>query len=240
MSVFYAVSTGAGNPELITLQAVRVLKSCQVIFYPESEKNTFALDTIKNIGSEINLSAKNLLPCKFSMTGDRAKSYAEYEKIAEQCMYFLKSGKNVAMLSIGDVSLYSTAGRTSRLIHEAGFEVKFIAGVNSFSAAACSSSTFLCENDESLTVIPGDSFFNEGKLEAALQNEGSKILMKMGRHLKEIIQMLAENRLIEDSILVQKASLPDEKIFYGRKILEMTEKDFETAYLSLIIVSRKN
>ena len=236
MPTFYAVGTGPGNAELLTLKALRFLKSSEIIFYSESEKNTIALDTLKDLAGEINLSQKTLVPCRFSMTSDKKKSSDEYEEIAAKCTDYLKSGKNVAMLSIGDVSLYSSASRTARLIKDSGFEVKFVAGINSFSAAANSAAISLCKKDESLTVIPADSFLNDGKLESVLKQDSTKVLMKMGRHLKEIISLLENMNLIQNSTLIQKASLADEKIFHGKEILSLSVKDFENAYLSLIIV----
>ena len=233
--IFYPVSTGPGSAEMLTLQAVRILRDCEIIFFPESEKNTLALDSISQI-SGLDLSKKTLIPCHFSMTTDKEKSAAEYEKIARECQSFLNKGKSIAMLSIGDVTLYSTAARTAILIQSQGFDVKFIPGVNSFSAAASSALISLCEKDEKLTIIPGDAFYTEGKLEGALKEDGKKVLMKMGRHLREIISIVEEYKLIQNAILVQKASLPEEKIFRGKEILLMTEDDFEGAYLSVMIV----
>ena len=235
--IFYAVSTGAGNPELLTLQAIRTLRECEIIFYPKSEKNTIALDSLAST-AEIDLSKKLLVPCSFSMTSDKEKSDSEYKKIAGECAELLQLQKNVAMVSIGDVSLYSTAARTARHLQESGFEVKFIAGVNSFSEAACQAAISLCEKDEALSVIPADSFFTTGKLEDALNEAGTKVLMKMGRHLKEIIQILQKLNLIKNSILVQKASRSEQKIFKGEEILNMSETDFEEAYLSVLIVKK--
>lgn len=235
---FYAVSTGAGSTELLTLQAIRILKSCEVIFYPESERNTIALDSISQAAG-IDFSQKTLVPCHFSMSGNPEKTSLEYEKISAECEIFLNEGKSVAMLSIGDVTLYSTAARTARLIKSHGFDVEFSAGVNSFSQAACSATLSLCERDEKLTVIPGDSYYTNGKIKAALTDEGTKVLMKMGRHLKEIISILNELDLIQNATLVQKASLPEEKIFCGEELLHLSEKDFESAYLSIIIVINK-
>lgn len=232
---FYAVSTGAGNAELLTLQAIRVLKSCEVIFYPESEKNTIALASISQI-TQIDFSKKTLVPCKFSMTKDEDKRSAEYQKVASECEKYLLKGKSVAMLSIGDVSLYSTAARTAQLVQNHGFEVIFVAGVNSFSSAACSSLVSLCERDEKLSVIPGDAYYIEGKLQSSLKEEGTKVLMKMGRHLKEIISILNEEKLIQNATLVQRASLPEEKIFRGTELMTLSKEDFENAYLSVLIV----
>lgn len=233
--IFYPVSTGPGSAEMLTLQAVRILRECEIIFFPESEKNTLALDSISQI-SGLDLSKKTLLPCHFSMTADKEKSAAEYEKIARECQSFLNEGKSVAMLSIGDVSLYSTAARTAIMIQSQGFDVKFIPGVNSFSAAASSALISLCDRDEKLTIIPGDAFFSQGKLKSALEDEGTKVLMKMGRHLKEIISILDELGMIQNATLIQKASLPDEKIFRGKAIAVMTEEDLKASYLSVMIV----
>ena len=208
MAVFYAVSTGPGDSELICLKAVRVLRGCEIIFYPQSKKDTIALDSLSCLGNEIDLEHKTLVPCSFSMTSDKKKSELEYEAIACQCVNFLKDGKSVAMISIGDVSLYSTAGRTARIIKN--------------------------------SVIPADAFFMNGKLEAALKSDGTKVLMKMGHHLKEIISLLGKLDLLQNATLVQKASLADEKIFYGEEILSMDEKDFENAYLSVLILKTEN
>ena len=233
--IFYAVSTGPGNAEMITLQAIEILKKCHAIFFPESEKNTLALDSISKVAG-LPLSQKEIFPCGFSMTRDKKQSAAEYEKVADACEKFLREGKSVAMLSIGDVSLYSTAARTANIIRRDGFKVSFVAGVNSFSAAACASALALCGQDEKLSIVPGDAFYTEGKLKSALQDNGTKVLMKMGRHLKEIISLLQELNLIQKSTLVQKAGLEEEKIFDTEKILSMSEKDFENSYLSVLIV----
>ncbi|MBR1721216.1 MAG: precorrin-2 C(20)-methyltransferase [Treponema sp.] len=233
--IFYAVSTGPGKREMLTLQATEILRECHVIFYPESEKNNIALDSISRIPG-LALSQKTLIPCRFSMTQDKQKSSAEYGAIVKVCENFLREGKSVAMLSIGDVSLYSTAARTARLIQSHGFEVCLLPGVNSFSAAACASALSLCEQDEKLSIIPGDAFYIEGKLKSALQDEGTKVLMKMGRHLRKIVSLLQEMDLIQKSTLVQKATLEGEKKFSAGQILALSEKDLESSYLSVLIV----
>ena len=58
----------------------------------------------------------------------------------------------------------------------------------------------------------------------------------MGRHLKEIISILDELDMIQNATLIQKASLPDEKIFRGKEIAAMTEEDIKASYLSVMIV----
>jgi len=233
--IFYAVSTGPGDFEELTLKAIRVLKECDVIFYPKTSKNSIALKAVSSV-SAIELSQKTLVPCSFSMTDDEKKRKDEYKKISLEAEAFLKNGKSVALLSIGDVSLYSSAARTAKIVKNHGFKVKFISGVNSFSAASSLLNLSLCEKDEKLTVIPGDSFFENGKLLSDLHNGGTKVLMKMARHLKEILLLLEKENLIQNASLVQKAGMEGEKIFVGKEIFSMSEEDFKNSYLSVIIV----
>jgi len=76
----------------------------------------------------------------------------------------------------------------------------------------------------------------EGKLQSALKDDGTKVLMKMGQHLKEIISILNEENLIQNATLVQNASLPEEKIFRKTELMTLSKEDFENAYLSVLIV----
>ncbi|MCR4823643.1 MAG: precorrin-2 C(20)-methyltransferase [Treponema sp.] len=232
---FYAVSCGAGNPQMITQEALNILKECHYIFYPKSPKNTIAIDSL----STLDLSEKTLISCLFTMTSEKGESLMEYEKIAGQIIPCLKEGKSAAMICLGDVSLYSSASRMALIIQKAGFKIRFIAGVTSFSAAAAAASLPLCERDEMLSVIPADAFYNEGKLEAQLKNEGSKVLMKMGRHLKEICLLLKNLNLISSATLIQRAGMEGEKIFRQEEILSMREEDHAFDYLSLIIIKKQ-
>ncbi len=225
--IFYAVSTGAGNTELLTLQALRVLSKCDVIFYPRTKRNTIALESI----SELDLSKKTLVPCDFSMSGRD-----EYEQIVLQCKGFLQNGSDVAMISIGDVSIFSSAAKAAIALKDEGIETRFVAGVPSFCSAASAAVTELCQGDGRLSVIPADAYFENGKLASVLAEEGTKVLMKMGRHLEKIIALLDELNLVQSSVLVQNASLENERVFRSYKIVEACKKGLEDTYLSVIII----
>ena len=230
--IFYAIGTGPGNPEMLTAQAARIIKSCESIFFPATGRNTIALDSLAGM----DLSGKNLIPCRLSMTRDEKKSSAEYEAFVKECAGFLEKGGSVAFLSVGDVSLYSSASRAAAMIKKSGFEVRFVPGVTSFSAAACSALLPLCGKDDKLSVIPADAFFEGDKLRAALEDEGTKILMKAGRHLEETVLLLSSLGLIQGATLVRRAGTESERIFRGEEIMRLPDEAFEDQYLSVLIV----
>ncbi|MBQ7159843.1 MAG: precorrin-2 C(20)-methyltransferase [Treponema sp.] len=239
--IFYAVSVGPGGSELMTLQAARVLNDCPVICFPETNsssgsKHHIAYDAV---AGAVSLSEKIKHFFSIPMTRDRQKIFAAYEQVVSVCAEHMRGGKDVAFVTIGDVSLYSTAAKIAEMVREQGFCVKFVAGVNAFSAAASASLVSLTDRDEPVSIIPADAFYIEEKLESALRADGTKILMKLGRHLSEIIALVDECGLLERATLVQKVSLPDERIVRGAALRVLDDDVWADSYLSVIIVQGK-
>lgn len=236
--IFYAVSVGPGEPDLLTLRSVRVLEKCPVICFPQTDsasgkKHHIAFDAVRGA---VSLAEKKILFFPFSMVPDCAAMRAEYEAAVSSCESFLRQGMDVAFVSIGDVSLYSTGSRIADLVRERGFEVRFVPGVNSFSVAACEACLSLAGRNESVLIIPGDAFYMEETLRAALLSPGTKILMKMGRHLREILALVDALGLSERATLVQKASLPGQKIFRDEELRHLDDSVIADSYLSILIV----
>lgn len=236
-AIFYAVGIGAGDPELLTVRAVRVLDGCAVICFPETgrggDAHHLAYDAVRGA---VDMRGKETLFCPVPMTRDREKTHDAYARIAGSCAAFLRQGKSVAFVSLGDVSLYATAVHVADRVRAAGFSVQFVAGVNSFSAAACAASVSLCGRDECATIIPADAYFSAGKLEAALRADGTKILMKAGRHLRGILALIDECGLLADTVLVQRAALPRQRVLCGAALRGADDDLFRDAYLSVVIV----
>ena len=237
-AIFYAVSVGAGNAELLTLQAVRVLNECAVLCFPATDSHEGGTRHIAYdaVSGAVDVQKKETLFFPVPMTRDREKVRAAYERIAEQCVERLRAGKSVAFCAIGDVSLYSTAAKIAEMVRARGFAVEFVAGVNAFSAASCDAVLSLCDRDECVTIIPADAYFSVGKLEAALRADGTKVLMKMGRHLREILLLIDACGLRERTTLVQNASLPGDRILHGDALRAVGDDVVADAYLSVGIV----
>lgn len=132
--IFYCVGVGPGDPELMTVKAVRTLEACPVIAAPRTKGGEMlALDIAKQAA---DLEDKLVLPLDFSMTREEDRRRAEYETGAQAIAECLKAGQDVAMVNLGDVSIYATCTRMAELVREKGFLVLMIPGVPSFCAVA--------------------------------------------------------------------------------------------------------
>ena len=205
---FYGVSVGPGNPELLTLQAVRLLRQCPVLAAPQTASGQMlALDIARRaLGAELD--DKTILPLQFAMSRDAAVLRASHETAASAVRLFLDAGQDVAMLNLGDVSVYATFGYLQEILEAEGYKTVRIPGVPSFCAAAARLGQPLTGGmEEPLTIAPGR---HAAEVLAAL---GTKVLMKSGRQLPETLAALAEAGLLGRSAMVCNCGLPDEEVW---------------------------
>ncbi len=207
--VFYGVSVGPGDPELLTLKALRVLEACSVIAAPQTGSgDTLAMDIVRQA---VSLEGKPLLPLPFTMAQDPALRQEAHQRAAWEIENFLAAGRDVAMLNLGDVSIYATYGYLQKLLKARGYQTEMIPGVSSFCAAAARLGVDLVQGDEPLHLIPGHS----GPVEEALALPGTKVLMKSGRQFPKAVWALERAGLAERASLVRNCGLPDEVVFHG-------------------------
>ena len=96
---FYAVSVGPGDPELLTLQAVRVLENTPVIAAPQTASGQMlALDIARGA---VDLTGKSVLPLRFTMSHDAAARAESYRAAASAVEAELRQGRDVAMVNLG-------------------------------------------------------------------------------------------------------------------------------------------
>ena len=212
----YAVGVGPGDPDLMTLKAIKTIKNADCIACPGSHGEPgVAYEIAKEAVPEIT--SKELLLLKFPMRKDDLSD--AHKKAAEQIIYYLSSGKNVAFLTLGDPGIYSTFYHVAGKIKERGYEIEIISGITSFSAASAKLNLPLSLGDESLMITSGKY----------CEFEGTLVIMKAGKKLKEIKEKaFARNKHI---YLVENIGMPDEKVYFDSQSFPD-----EAGYFSLVIV----
>jgi precorrin-2/cobalt-factor-2 C20-methyltransferase len=234
---FYGIGVGPGDPELITVKALKIIKSCPVIAAPRTGNGDMvALDIVWRTGvlagtAEIaEESDKKILAMDFTMDKDPAKRKENYRKNAEAAARYLDNGQDVAMVTLGDVSLYSTVHYIADELISRGYEIIMVPGVPSFSAAAASLAIPLAEMDAPVHIIP--SVRNNS--DDCLDLPGTKVLMKAGRHLHRTLDELDRRGLLDVTSLAVNCGMDDEILIKNLGDNEpLTDK---TGYFTTIIV----
>lgn len=219
----YGVGVGPGDPELLTLKAVRILRQADVIAAPDAGGES---RTALNIVRE-HITGKELLNCPTPMTRDRARLEAAWDSNADRICGLLEEGKTVAFITLGDPAIYSTYFYIHRRVLDRGYQAELVPGVPSFCAAAAKLNLALCEGEERLLIVPA----SHGGLENSLDVRANKVLMKAGRQLGALKETLHQRGELENAALAANCGLPGEQICpaFGKA-------DTDSGYFSIVIV----
>ena len=225
---FYGVSVGPGDPELLTLQAVRLIRQCPVLAAPQtSSGQMLALDIARSALGEA-LDGKTIVPLHFAMSRDPAVLAASHKEAVQAVRPYLDAGQDTAMLNLGDVSIYATFGYLQRLLEAEGYPTAMAAGVPSFCAAAARLNVPLTGGmDAPLTIAPGSW---AGRV---LETPGTKVLMKTGRQLPALLDTLRQAGKLQTSALVCNCGLPDEQVYPD---LSRSQPDVPAGYFATVLV----
>lgn len=222
----YGIGVGPGDPELLTLKAVRLVKECNAIAVPGIKKEeTVAYKIVKQAIPEIE--EKDCLEVDMPMSKEKEKLDASHQAAFEQIAKVLDSGKDVAFLTLGDPCVYSTYIYIHQRIVQAGYETEIVSGIPSFCAVSATLNQGLVERNQMLHVIPSSYGVEEG-----MKLKGTKVLMKAGRKIGEVKKQLKE--INAQAVMVENCGMEQEKVY--RSVEEIPEK---AGYYSLIIVKEQ-
>lgn len=222
----YGVGVGPGDPELLTLKALRLIKDNEVIAVPGKEiQASVAYQIVKRAYEELD--EKTLIPVAMPMTKDPQVLKANHDKAADQVESYLKEGKNVVFLTLGDTTVYSTYLYVHKRILERGYEAEIVSGITSFCAVAARLNMGLVEADQPLHVIPAT--YKAQEMDEILKLPGTKVLMKTGKKMKQVKESIEKSG--QKAVMIENCGMPSEKIY--RSAEEIPE---DSGYYSLIIV----
>ena len=224
--IAFGVGVGPGDPELMTLKAVRLIRENRVIAVPGKEaKKTVAYQIAVQAVPE--LADKELLPIEMPMVKDRKKIDEEHRKGAETFKTYLDRGENVVFLTLGDPSIYCTFSYIQHYLEADGYPVELVSGITSFCAAAARLNLPLAEWDEPIHIVPAVH-----KTEDRLEQDGNYVLMKSASHMKEVKALLLSSGRKVSAVV--NCGMENEAVY--RSAEEIPD---DAGYFSLIIAKEK-
>ena len=173
----YGVSLGPGDPELLTIKALRVLQESDVIFYPGSSyqgtKKSYSFPLLMHH----NLENKDLRGFYLDMSDDRAHAKKVYEIIALEIKELVTKGKKVSIVCEGDLSLYASFSYVLDHMKTLKISVELIPGINSFSLGAAEHKIPLGLLKDKIIIVPRIESIEE--ISKYLKKFDTLILMKI-------------------------------------------------------------
>jgi precorrin-2/cobalt-factor-2 C20-methyltransferase len=225
----FGVGVGPGDPELITVKAVRVIKEADIIFTAASSKNSYSLAV--EIASPYISSTAKIEHLGFPMTKETDEVEAAWIANAKQISASMKEGKAVVFLTLGDPTTYSTFGyilkKMKLIMPEADIET--IPGITSFHAASARLNRILVEGEESLLVTSGA--YGGDRIRQVKEVENVAIV-KAYKNITDINMALKDAGLYSKGVAVSKCGRKNEEIIESLDDLETRDPDYWTLILA--------
>jgi len=234
------IGCGPGDPDLLTVKAVEIIRNADAIFTPTSKegKPSIALSIARKYIDESSTSITNLI---FPMIKDKDSLRLQWKINSRIIADAVHSGKNSVYLTVGDPSLYSTWNYIHKELKEnfGDIEIEIIPGVPSFFAFAAQAKMSLVEGDQTLGIVP--ACYDLDKIRHTVASCDSIIFLKDGRYFDSVIEILSETGFSDNSIITiaQDVSAENE-ILVTKKLKELRNTKNPVGKYFSIMVARKN
>ncbi len=225
----YGIGVGPGDTELLTIKSAKILKDIDVICSPRSanSKPSLALSIVQPILNERDDEYEILDPL-FPMIEDKLALNTYWDNAADIISNKLVQGMDVAFITLGDPTIYSTFSYVARKLVAAGFEIEVIPGITSFTGCAATAGISLAEKDEIVVIVPKV----DDRLARIMEYGDTFVIMKTSRHSEILEEIVSQDKRDKSIISVQNCSMEDENVFEG------FTKDKK--YLSTTIIKFRN
>ena len=225
----YGIGVGPGDPELLTLKALKALQKAPVICVPQAanRRESYALSIVKDYLKP----EQEILRAPFP-TDDAEGAAQAWREASEMVVERLRKGQDVAFLTEGDPMLFSTFSYVLTGVQELCPEapVKIIPGVSSVMAAAASAGVPLATHGQRLAILPASYGLDD--LSEATSKFDTVVLMKVSTNIVKTLADLEELGLTGQSTYVRRVSTDREKVI--KDVTKITDEDMD--YFSLLIV----
>jgi precorrin-2/cobalt-factor-2 C20-methyltransferase len=224
----YGLGIGPGDPELITVKALRLLKAAPVLAYPAPETGDSLARAI--VAGHLP-GGQTEIVLRMPMVAERFPAQEVYDRAAVEIGAHLAAGRDVAALCEGDPFFYGSFMYLFGRVAER-FPVEVVPGVSSLTACAAVLGAPLAARNDVLTVIPAT--LEQHVLAQLLREAEAAAVIKVGRHLQKVRKVLRILGLLDRARYVERATMAEQRI------LPLAELEAESApYFSMILVHRR-
>jgi precorrin-2/cobalt-factor-2 C20-methyltransferase len=235
----FCVGCGPGDPELLTVRAVNLIKNAEVIFAPTARegKPSIALSVVEQY---IDRPTKTV-SLVFPMVKDRESLRDYWKRNADEIAGAVRSGKKVVYLTVGDPALYSTWIYIHRELKKSygDIEVEIVPGVASMFAIAARAKISLAEGDETVAIVP--ACYNMERVKKTANACDTVIFLKDGRYFDSVIEMLAQAGFPDNANIAIAQDVSEEgEILEMKRLSELRGKKGPTEKYFSIMVAKKN
>lgn len=229
----FGVGVGPGDPELLTVKAARLLREAPVAAYFAKTGETGHARRIADGYLEPDTEELRFDYPYTTEVPKRSASYRDamtsfYDRAAGEVGAVLEDGRDVALLCEGDPLFYGSFMYVNDRL-ASRFDVEVVPGVTAMAACWCRVGVPMARGDDSVSVLAGT--MEEDALLRRLRTADAAVVMKVGRHLPKIRRALDRAGLLDRAVLVERGSMPEERIVALRNC-----KDGEAPYFSLVLV----
>jgi len=221
----YGIGVGPGDPELLTLKAVRLVQSCPVVAYPAAEQRP---SIARGIVSPHLHEGQIELPFRFPISESAMPLQKFYDEVAEQLSEHLAAGRDVAVLCEGDPMLYGTFMYLHDRLADR-YRTEVVPGVSSITASASVLGLPLAYRNDVLSIIPAG--LPAETIRERLRDCDSALIIKVGRYFEKVREILRELDLARRAQYVERATMT------SQRTMPLDEIDPKSVpYVSMIVV----
>jgi precorrin-2/cobalt-factor-2 C20-methyltransferase len=229
----FGVGTGPGDPELLTVKAVRTIEKADVVAYfaklgNESNARRIVADLIRP--DQIEEALHYPVTTEISRNHADYKSATEgfYEAAAERLSAHLEVGRTVAVLSEGDPLFYGSYMHLHVRLSQS-FDTEVIPGITAMSGCWSDAGLPLVQGDDILSILPGT--LDEVELARRLGDTDGAVIMKVGRNLPKIRRAIEAAGRLDEAVYVERGTMAN-----GSSVLLADKASDDAPYFALILV----
>ncbi len=233
------IGVGPGDPDLLTVKAVKAIQNADIIMCPASKEDrpSIALSVVSSLIDK----SKNqeIVKLIFPMTKDKDVLEETWKKNAKIMAEKVLLGKNVVYLTVGDPYLYSTWIYMHKDLKEnyPNMEISVIPGIVSMFTFASKVGISIAEGSEKVAIIP--SCYDLSSVKEIAKHSETMVFLKDGRYFDQVITVLKESGFPDDSIFAIGQDLGTENEIIRKMTLgEVNDETLTTKYFSILVVKR--